>query len=367
MTKIEVSKTGLIIDGVRSDEELEKFYRSSPFGSINSAIGDTFYGINHRQMPNVLPINKDFYGLTFFTRPLMNMSTSNLRLVRQMIPLLTTKSESIPRIIRLLFDKNLNISESLNCPFVDNQNAFIPILTDTLVSISGWPDIDAPMFTSDEGIYKEAYSFIDGLTLNYSSFNIQATFRNIYGDPITFLFLYWLHYMSFVYQGLLVPHPGMLIQNEIDYQTRIYRFVLDVTKSKVQKWAACGAAFPYALSIGNTFNYDSEQPINESNNQISVPFKAMGAMYMEDILLDEFNRTVEMFNWNMRNENRTKYYQKIPHEYLVLFNHRGYPRINLSTNELEWWIDKDKFNLIMGDLKYKPMNEFITLDPNGGL
>ncbi len=363
MTTLELTDNGLTIDGKKAGDELDKFYMSSPVGALSTAVGDTFYGINHRLMPNPLPINKDHYGMTFFTRPLMNMTSGNLRQVRQMIPLLNVNPLSIPRIIRQLFDKNLEKYESIKCPFVDNQQAFIPFLTDTLLSISGWPDIEAPMYNSQEGVYKESYSFVDGLTLNYTTYNIQASFRNVVGDPVTSFFFYWLHYMSFVYQGLMVPYPDKLIKNEVDYQTRIYRLVLDANRNRVTKIAACGAAFPYAISIGAAFNYEAEKPLNPSNDQITVPFKCMGAIYQDDILVHEFNKTVGYFNADMRDSVRKTRYTKIPTEYLILFNHRGYPRIDINTYELEWWIDKETYKSVIANVKYKPESSKISLDP----
>lgn len=328
-------------------DALDKVFQSTSVGPLTTAIGDTFYGLNHRQMPNPVPINKDHFGLTFFTRPLMNMTTENLRMVRQMMPLLTTESASIPRIIRCTLDRDLVTTESLSSPFVDNQQAFIPILTDTLLSMSGWPDVTVPTFTSKEGMYKESYSLVDGLSLNYTTYDIQASFRNVPGDPITLLLLVWLHYMSNVYQGNLVPRPNFIIENEIDYQTRIYRLILDSTKTKVQKIAACGAAFPTAVPIGGAFNFEADRPLNNSNDQITVPFRCMGAMYQDDILIKEFNETVVFFNNSMLDGYRETHFQLIPNDILILFNHRGYPRINPDTYELEWWIDKNTFNQVL--------------------
>lgn len=337
-------------------DKLDNLFMETPIGSIQTAIGDSFYGVNHRLMPNAIPINKDHYGLTFFTRPAMNMSTINLRQVRQMLPLLTTDTQTVPRIIRLLFDNKIYKADygngspnggGLSSPFVDNQQAFIPILTNTLLSISGWPDVETPMYNSAEGVYKESFSFVDGVVDNYSTYTIQASFRNIIGDPITTLFLFWLRYMSYVYQGLMMPYYDYIIENEIDYQTRIYRLVLDVHRNKITKIGACGAAFPHAISIGGSFNYESDKPINNSNDQISVPFKCMGAMYQDEILIYEFNKTVEYFNNAMKDDVRNNYYVNIPKELLVLFNHKGYPRINPNTYELEWWVSKENYNLLI--------------------
>lgn len=353
MATIELSNDIITIDGKESSDQVDNLFSKSALGSIDTAIGNTFYGINHRLTPAAIPINRDHYGLTFFTRPILNLETENLRNVRIMTPLLTLNNNSVPRIIRMLLDYRLANNTTLRCPFVNNQSAFIPILTDNLLSISGWPDIEAPTFNSAEGVYKEAYSFVDGITDNYTTYNIQASFRNIQSDPITSLIFYWLHYMSLVFRGQLVPYPDMILENEIDYNTRIYRLVLDHTRKYVQKIAACGAAFPYAISIGSAFNFESDRPLNSSNDQITVPFKCMGAIYQDDILVHEFNQTVIFFNATMADSSRTKLYTKIDSDLLILFNHKGYPRIDPNTYEIEWWIEKDEYNRVIADLKSK--------------
>jgi hypothetical protein len=42
----------------------------------------------------------------------------------------------------------------------------------------------------------------------------------------------------------------------------------------------------------------------------------------------------------MRDKNRDGHMTVIPNLLLHLFNSRGYPRIEPSTHELTWWIDK---------------------------
>lgn len=324
-------------------ENVDKVFQTTPVGPISSAIGDSFYGINHRQTPNAIQINKDYFGLTFFTRPLLNLTTENIRPVRQFTPLLTNQPASVQRIIRCILDKDL-VKLGISSPFVDNQQAFIPILTNHLLSMSGWPDVMAPTMTSQDGVYKESYSMVDGVTQNYSTYDITANFRNIPGDPITLLFLIWVHYASLVFQGIMVPYPDMIYQNEIDYQTRIYRLVLDSSKTFVKKIAACGAAYPVNSPIGAAFNFESDRPINSGyNDQISVNFRAMGAMYQDDILVKEFNDTTVFFNDTFRDGSRERFYIKVPGDALQIFNNRGYPRINPDTYELEWWVDVNEF------------------------
>lgn len=348
------------------EENLDKLTRASPHGQISSALGDSFYGLNHRQQPGAIQINKDFYGLTFFTRPAMNLTTENLRAIRQLAPLLTSESKSIQRIIRCLLDPELGREGTgIDSPFVDNDQAFIPILTNNLLSISGWPDVIAPFHTSQEGVYKEAFSLVDGLTVNYSTYDITANFRNMPGDPITLMFFVWCHYMSLVYRGDMVPYPDFIIQNEIDYQTRIYRLVLDSTKTRVQKIGACGAAFPTNAPMGAAFNFEHDRPINASNDQISIHFQCMGAQYQDDILIYEFNRVVGLFNRGLSSEkfvdaysrdtdgqlvttSTNREFKKVPMDALVIFNNRGYPRINPATYELEWWVSNDDYEQRIG-------------------
>lgn len=336
--------------GTASDA-INNVLKTTQIGPTNTAIGDSFFGINHRQTPPAIQSNKDFFGLTFFTRPRLNFTSENIRSIRLLTPLLTTESSSIQRIIRCLLDPMLAKRDlGITSPFVDAQQAFIPVLTNNLLSMSGWPDVIAPTFTSQPGIYQEAFSFVDGVTSNYTTYDITANFRNIPGDPITLLFLMWVHYAALVYEGRLVPYPDMLIQNEIDYNTRIYRLVLDSSKTRVTKIAACGAAYPMSSPIGAAFNFENDKPINSSNDQISIPFRCMGAIYQDDILIDEFNRTTIEFNSTLKDGTREGMYTKIPINALSIFNNSGYPRINPDTYELEWWIENELFQSRLPDL-----------------
>jgi hypothetical protein len=326
-------------------EIISKVFRTSSAGPLDDAIGNNFYGINHRQTPAAIQINKDYYGLTFFTRPDLNLSDVNLRTVRQFTPLLNLESKSIQRIIRCLLSPRMATdSPAVTSPFVDPTMAFIPVLTNSLLSMSGWPDLNAPTYTSPEGIYKEAFSMIDGIVQNYETFEITANFRNLPGDPITLMFMTWLHYASRTYLGEMVPYPDKIVRNEYDYNTRIYRIILDPSKRFIQKIGACGAAFPTSCPIGAAFNFEAERPLNQGMDQISITFRAMGAMYNDFILYDEFNRTVQDFCPAMHPKYRKDYFKKVELAALPLFNNRGQPHLNLATSELEWYVTIEEWN-----------------------
>lgn len=325
---------------------LDDYFQSTPIGSIDKAIGNNLYGINHQQTTTFVPSNRDMYGLTFFVRPQLNMQADNIRNVRQFSPLLTDQVLSIQRFVRCMLDPRLmkgynfmNLKvPPMSCPIMDNTQAFIPVLTNNINSISGWPDIVAPTFDSKAGLYREVFSMVDGITRYYESFDIDVSFRNTHADPILYLFYIWLHYSSFVFEGKLVPYLDMLAENEIDYNTRIYRLVLDKNRNKVTKIAATGASFPISVPTGSFFDYSKERPFNDQNKDITIRFKCNGVDYQDDISISEFNKTVEIFNPNMLDGNREKYMVNVDKSLQPMFNNRGYPRINPYTYVLEWWV-----------------------------
>lgn len=336
--------------------------------SINNAITDNLYGINHRQTPSPIPTNRDHYGLTFFTRPQLNLQKDNLRNSRKFFRLMTSNERSYQAAIRAYLDPRLHVgwggSNAVECALVDPQQVFIPILTNHLVAISGWRDTVVPTFTSSEGAYKEAWSMADGMTDDFSVFDISATFRNSIGDPITQLFQTWCDYQSLVFEGLnFNPYPDYLLSNEIDYNTRIYRLVLDKTKTYVQRIYAVGAAFPISNPIGSMADYAIDKPYNDANAEITIQFRCMGSIYNDERLIHDFNAAVGIFHESFQDQVPNKDAKsdsgmyagyggipessgmvKIKPELLSLFNNRGYPQINPYTYELEWYISLDYMN-----------------------
>ena len=420
------------VDKIRNIETLDAFYRiTQTLGSQQLALSNNLYGINHQGVKGVLPDNHDSYGLVFFTRPLLNLTSNNLRNVRQLYSLLTNNAYSMQNYVRNMLDPRLmlynddakydrdykayhddaigksienqkdairkkynydyggqvgaidyeiqqlgdggqfqpaelsqyelnseeisaykkylenlrtNNKSWVSCPLVDNHMAFIPVLTNTIKEMSGWPDYTIGTFTSKEGLMREQWSIVDSYMDIYHSFDLDCTFRNIKDEPLIIMFETWLRYMANVFEGMMSPYMDMLIENEIDYNTRIYRLVLDESKTIVKKIAACGAAFPVNVPNSRFFDYNDSQKYNDSAKDINIRFKAVGAMYNDDILIHEFNQTVGIFNPDLRSMIRdgkmNTEYVEIPYNLIHLFNHRGYPLIDKDTLQLKWYISK---------------------------
>lgn len=361
------------------NSSIDQILENLPIGSVTRAIGNNMYGINFRQTGNPVPRSKDMHGFTFFTRPQLNLAQYNITNYRGFYNLLTDNAISYQRFTRLTLDPRLAYNSGLTCPFLNNVNPFLSILTNNIVSVSGWPDMSAPTYTTPAGLYSEELSIVDGVTNNYEAYDLDITFKNTKGNPLLYLFYTWVKYQTLVSEGILNPYFDMITEHEIDYNTRIYRLVLDQQKRYVNYIASTGASFPVNVSTGSLFDYNIDTPYNTKNSEINIRFKVNGFTTFEDIVKLEFNQTIAIFNPDMavilrsdlssgsddskaRDNGTTVYrvpgcqYVKLPH-YLAMaidssgtagngfyaVNHRVYPYINLITNELEWWVDERLF------------------------
>lgn len=364
-------------------KSLDSILENLPIGSVERAIGNNLHGINYRQTGNAVPRSKDGYGFAFFTRPQLNLSALNITNYRGFYNLLTKNTASYQAFTRLMLDPRLGYVSRLTSPFVDEQNPFISVLTNNIVSMSGWPDLTVPVHTSATGLYGEEHSFVDGVTNHYEAFDIDAVFRNTRGNPLLYFFYIWIKYSSLVFEGILNPYFDMIAENEIDYMTRIYRVVTDPTKRYVTQIGCTGASFPVNVPTGNLFDLNTDTPFNTRNAELNIRFRCMGFMAFEDIIKYWFNQTVAIFNPSMRKvlqhdlenwgdaatrEDPAFVYQipgsdyiKVPYMvgmaaemqgvdsgYLTV-NHHVVPFINLHTNELEWWAPQNRF-AVSGDI-----------------
>lgn len=383
-------------DSMSFDGSIDQILSSLPVGSLSRAMGNSLRGINSRQTGHAVPRATDQKGFCFFTRPQLNLTRMNVSNYRPFYNLLTENKLSYQMYTRLMLDPRLAAVGGLSCPFVDNNSSFIPVLTNNIVSLSGWPDLVVPTHTSASGLYGEEHSFVDGVVNHYESYDLDVTFRNFKGNPLIYFFYTWIKYQSLVFEGILNPYQDMITENEIDYNTRIYRIVLDQQKRYVTYIGATGASFPLNVPTGNLFDFNNENPYNTANSEISIRFRSLGFLVFEDLVKLLFNQSVAIHNSGMRKvlqhdldngssdavrrENPTVVYRvpgsgyvKVPHLLSLSIDTSGvngnyyslgyncYPYINLSTNELEWWCDESKFK-DSNEKDFKSMVEDVDVD-----
>jgi len=333
-----------------SEEDVRTVTQSSGYGGLKTATTSLFLGINHRGYDVPAQPVTEQYGLVFFTRPRLNLSYDNISRVRDFTLMLNPDDTSVARIVRAILDPDGNDYPDGASRLIDPKMPFISLLSNLALTVNGWPDPYNDTYTSKAGLYKEEVSFVDGTCKIYNAYDLSASFQNIVGDPLGYLFHIWTQYASYVHEGLLDPHPSSVLENEIDYNTRIYRLTMDPGRNFVYRIVACGAAFPVTNSIGASGNYAVDKPYNRDMDQLSVSFRAMGAMYYDPILIKEFNELGIIFNPSMADGFRDKELVKLAIPEKRLFKNTGYPRINNITMELEWWVKPEDYRAVMGDM-----------------
>lgn len=316
---------------------------------------------------------KDNKKLIFFTRPQLNFSDDNLLFSRRLLPLLENgdnASRSINRYIRCMLDPTLQYGHTdditrrvaqpiINSSLVDQYNPFIPVLSNSLTNLTGWPDTVVPTKSSTPGIRKEVQSMVDGTNEIYGEFDLDATFINGKGEAALKMFNFWETIMTTNFANETKPYFSLLLENEIDYNTRIYVIILASDNKTIKRVACTGASFPTNDPNGKMFDYTKGGVVSSENNTFSIRFKSNGAIYNDPAVLQDFNDTMDMFNLDMANmhdqqsKRGNKWFSptvpsqqlhnlvKVPDELLTTFDFNMYPSINIMTNELEWYVDKN--------------------------
>lgn len=329
--------------------------RGSGIGSLQDAYTDMFYGFNHGLLGNPVPYNTENQGLVFFTRPRLNLTYDNLATVRQMMPLAVEDPQTIQAAIRGYLDPVQEYQRAYNnsnSQLMDHECAFIPLFSNALLSLNGWPDLTLNTYTSKQGSQHETWSMVDDFpSMFYGDFELSANFRNVKGDPITQMLFHWALYQTHVYTGRMMPYYDSVVNNEIDYVTRIYRITLDETKRFVQKIGACGYAIPLAAPTGASMDYNTDTPMNMTTaQQVSTSFKCSGFMWNDPLLIYTFNRTVATFNQNMRSDrlNRSDSLMvELTFAERDVLRGRGYPRIDPRTFEMKWYAYRSDYDQVM--------------------
>lgn len=345
-------------------DDIDWLARNGGYGNLSEAVGNALYGINHRGAGNPIPYNTDNHGITFFTRPRLNLSYDNVSMDRVLTPLLTRDPYTYQRAVRVLLDPvgAADPRDPVLSPLVDRRSPFIALLSNNLLSLNGWPDPIAEYYDSKPGPAKESWSMLDGVTKFFGTFDLQASFRSISGDPISLLLESWRRYGLNVYSGLMMPYPDSIIENEKDYETAIYRLTLDPSRRFIQKISRTIAIPPTSSGLGASFNFSSDLPFNQDTaQQLSIPFHCQGVEYNDPILFKEFNDISGFYNHDLLDTRRTSKMTKLRREELIAFNYYGYPRINPLTQELEWWVYNDDYKR----LNTSPLSQTPPTTPTG--
>ncbi len=318
---------------------------------LDRSISNILYGLNNTTNMPVLQSNEDLSGFTFFVRPQLNLHTINIRTIADYYELMNKDKLSADRYVRLLLDPSLAVdnkeplypNEYLTSPLVDNQNPFIPVLSNTLTTLTGWPDTTLNVYSSNAGLMKEQLSMVDSAYEIFDTGTLSASFRNFAGEPMTKLFKTWVTYMSHVFRGELNPYPAFLSEFERDSDSRIYRLVTDVSGRKVKRIAATGVCYPTTFPDGKFFDINREVPLTAQTSELNINFQRDGILYNTANLVYEFNMTVVQFNKSVGKylDGDRSLMEEIPYDILNMLGFRGVPIIDMDSYEIKWLLNKD--------------------------
>lgn len=357
-------------------EYVDMASRAGNLGSAEAKVFDIFRGLDTSGRGQIVSMPTDQNGLVFFGRPMCNLSYNNIQNDRVLVALSNEDRTSYAKAIRAYLDPRSNrglqradalgrvmggtlggaddstIYDAVDSALVDPLNCFIPLLTNTLTSISGFPELVGDLYASPEGMRRESMTFLDGTPKIYGNTSLTANFQNINANPVGMLFFYLLYYGLAIHDGDSVRMwPDNVIEKNIDYSMRVFKLVLDSRRQQITGIAST-IVIATNSNIGDFFNHNRESVTKTENRDISIQFQTQVGMHYQDvILLSEFNDMVALYNPNMRPveltnpETRVKgqfltgdaQYFRVPPDLLPYMNYQVYPRINLATNVLEWY------------------------------
>lgn len=364
---------------------VDDIFRSTGQGDRSVIHGDFVHGFDTVSKGKMIQPSRTATGMVFFSRPMLNLTYVNLSREIQLMPWRDGDPDGYLGMTRAQLDplsetySHMRVKtrgkdgkdyytggETFRSSLSDPLNPFLVVLTNSLVSLSGWPDPRLDYYASDKGIRGEQWFKMDGTTeINYV-YDLSATFNNGKGDPVYMMLKLWTEYIYRVGVGDLWPYPQMIARQMIDYMTRIYSFTLDETKTFITHWADCGAAAPGGIQTGAVHNYDSQEIHKNSMDTVSMSFQAVGARYNHLSTLHSFNKLMAMFNpdlqvfptrqrnqykmieddgssnipWGNKGSNKhaqIRWVKLSMSERQTMNMKRVYPLINMVTKELEWW------------------------------
>jgi hypothetical protein len=265
-------------------------------GSYASQV-QVFWRCLDRFQHTILPTNNEHSGVTFITRPYLNLSDTTLAQNRVLSPLLTPIITSPAHTIRCLMDTKYaqQPNRAIATPLFNPENPFMTPLCNGLTSLSGLPDPYIQTETSTPGFHNEDQTIAIGSDNMNRTYDLSLSFRDIQGGPIMAIFMVWYEYMRMVTKGLCTAHPEAIDQRFLDYTVSIYRFALDPTRQFITRYARLVGCFPKAVPYGSLLTLNEGETFINSAGRFTIPFVANKCIYDDYAVIADFNRLVRRF------------------------------------------------------------------------
>ena len=274
-------------------------YMSTAAGGFFNQLQTQLVGVNKFNTDTVT-MNIEHTGLTFITRPKLNLRSSNLRCDPVLGNLDSHDIRSIPYMIRCLLDRQFTYDfseEARLCPLFDIRNPFItPLAPNSLVGISGFPDFVLETETTEGSFFGDNYSMGIGSDFMRKSVDLTLNFKDMPYGIIMSILMFWVRYIALQHRGIVQPYNKDIEENRLNYTCSIYRFTFDSTLTRISSYAKATGCFPSAVPFGMKLNMSDNEIFNQSAMKFSVPFKANVVEYNNPIILREFNMLMHQLN-----------------------------------------------------------------------
>lgn len=306
---------------------------ASPLGNILRGIKFLGPGVQ------LAPVSDDVIGLSFVSRPLLNLSDENVMRSPAFSNFFKAGSGSIAGYIRGVLD--YRSAALYPHPALDNNTAWIPPLTNLLKTSDGFPDLDLEFETSQPGIRNEIYQWPSSILEPNGHFSINQTYHNPKPGFLPYLFEMWERYIPEVRLGdnNMEPYPEAIFGKYWDFDCRIYHFIMNKDVRHIENMFMTIQSIPSTFPMGALagINNDSSSRRGQGQDEISVSFSTIGARFNTFEVMDGFNGTTEFFNPAMADNRRSGSYRKLSGSEFLKYQYKAYPWINVDTMELEWW------------------------------
>lgn len=306
------------------------------------------------QGPQMAPVSDDTIGLSFISRPIINLSDDNCSRHPQLANLYKPAKNSPQMYIKCLLDKVEGDRNS--CELLDNKMGWMVLLTNLLKRSDGFGDLDLETTTTDGGFRGEVHQQINGILDENGQYSLRQTYFNVKSGIIKDIFSAWLRYIYEVKVGDngIEPYPEADYQNYTDFDCRVYHIFMNKNLRTISNMYMTVQSIPTTLATGAIAAIDNETTNRrgEGQDEVTINYSSVGMRFDSWEVADGFNGTTMFFNPDMNPVNRANKYVKLEHsEYLELQYEKCYPWINISTMELEWWMDKTLYTTLKNSSK----------------
>jgi hypothetical protein len=326
---------------------------TSAFNQINDIISEERDNGYSKLISGIDLFNKTIYepnmihkGFVFVGRPNLNLTSSNLKEDRILSMINTTSPNTLAFAIRCYLDKEFAgrsdiIKNASVSTLVNNNLPYIPILSNMITSLSGWPDPTMETETTQGGFFSENITFAKGYDENRKTISLTLNFKDIQGGPIISLFTTWFRFIHLVLTGIINPYNKYINENKICYSAPIYRLVTDISGRYILYWSKATGTFPTSYPIGNYLNYNKTELTKDIGTELSIPFTCNFPEIQDPIILVDFNKWIKRTCPGITNM------RKLQRSELLQNNCKAIPYIDLTSgkNELEWYVDEQDFQI----------------------